>query len=63
MIDASKEDGLEINVDNTKYKLLSRHQNEGQNWDIQIVNIVLKRVRVQIFGDDSKKSKFYSEGN
>jgi hypothetical protein len=29
-IDASKEVGLEINVDKTKYMLLSRHQNAGK---------------------------------
>jgi hypothetical protein len=32
LIDASKEIGLEINVDKTKYILLSCHQNVGQNW-------------------------------
>jgi hypothetical protein len=31
LIDASKEVGLEINVEKTKYMLLSRHQNAGQN--------------------------------
>jgi hypothetical protein len=30
--DASMEVGLEINVEKTKYMLLSRHQNVGQNW-------------------------------
>jgi hypothetical protein len=38
LIDASKEIGLEINVDKTKYMLLSRHQNVGQHWDIKIAN-------------------------
>jgi hypothetical protein len=38
LIDASKEVGLEINVDKTKYMLLSRHQNVGQNRDIKIAN-------------------------
>jgi hypothetical protein len=38
LIDASKEVGLEINVDKTKYMLLSRHQNEGQNQDIKLAN-------------------------
>jgi hypothetical protein len=38
LIDASKEVGLEINVDKTKYMLLSRHQNVGQNRDIRIAN-------------------------
>jgi hypothetical protein len=38
LIDASKEVGLEINVQKTKYMLLSRHENKGQNRDIKIAN-------------------------
>jgi hypothetical protein len=38
LIDASKEVGLEINIEKTKYKLLSHHQNAGQNRDIKIAN-------------------------
>jgi hypothetical protein len=38
LIDASKEVGLEINVEKTKYMLLYRHQNAGQNRDIKIAN-------------------------
>jgi hypothetical protein len=38
LIDASKEVGPEINVEKTKYILLSRHQNVGQNRDIKIAN-------------------------
>jgi hypothetical protein len=38
LINASKEVGLEINVEKTKYMLLSRHQNIGQNRDIKIAN-------------------------
>jgi hypothetical protein len=34
LIDASKEVGLEINVEKTKYMLLSRQQNVDQNRDI-----------------------------
>jgi hypothetical protein len=63
LIDASTEVGLEINVEKTKYMLLSRHQNAGQNRDIKIANIVRKCVTVQIFGNDSNKSKFDSGGN
>jgi hypothetical protein len=37
-IDASKEIDLEINVEKTKYMLLSRHQNVGQNRVIKIAN-------------------------
>jgi hypothetical protein len=36
LIDASKEAVLEVNVEKTKFMLLSRHQNIGQNWDIKI---------------------------
>jgi hypothetical protein len=36
LIDASKEFGLEINVEKTKYMLLSRHQNVDQNRDLRI---------------------------
>jgi hypothetical protein len=38
LTDASKEVGPEINVEKTKYMLLSRHQNVGQNRDIKIAN-------------------------
>jgi hypothetical protein len=34
LTDASKEVGLEINAEKTKYMLLFRHQNVGQNRDI-----------------------------
>jgi hypothetical protein len=42
LISASKEVGLEINVEKTKYILLSRHQNVGQNRDINITTDRLK---------------------
>jgi hypothetical protein len=38
LIDASKEVGLEVNVEKTKYMLLYRHQNVGRNRDIEIAN-------------------------
>jgi hypothetical protein len=38
LIDAIKKVGMEINVENTKYVLLSRHQNVGQNRDIKTAN-------------------------
>jgi hypothetical protein len=34
LIEASKEVGLKINIERTKYMLLSCHQNVGQNLDI-----------------------------
>jgi hypothetical protein len=38
LIYASKEDSLKRNVEKTKYMLLSRHKNVGQNRDIKIGN-------------------------
>jgi hypothetical protein len=38
LIGASKEVGLEINVEKTKYMLLSCHQNARKNHDIKTVN-------------------------
>jgi hypothetical protein len=62
LLDASKEVGLEINVEKTKYMLLitrirakSVHENSKQ--------IVWKCITVQIFGDDSNNPKFDSGGN
>jgi hypothetical protein len=44
LIDASIEVGLEINLDKTKYMLLSRHQNVGQIRDIKIANTSFENV-------------------
>jgi hypothetical protein len=38
LTDASKEVGLEINIEKTKYMLLSQHKNAGQNRDIKMAN-------------------------
>jgi hypothetical protein len=42
--DASKEVGLEINIEKTKYMLLSLQQNVGLNWDMKIANILFENV-------------------
>jgi hypothetical protein len=63
LTDACKEVGLEINLKKTKYMLLSRHQNVGQNQELKIANRSFENVTVQIFGDNSNKSKFDSRGN
>jgi hypothetical protein len=44
LIDASKEVGLEVNIEKTKYMLLSRHQNAGQSHDIKIANKCFENV-------------------
>jgi hypothetical protein len=38
LIDASKEVGLEVNVEKTKYMVLYHHHNAGQSQDIQIAS-------------------------
>jgi hypothetical protein len=49
LIDDSKEIGLEINVEKTKYMLLSRHQNAGQIRDIKIANRSFENVSQFIY--------------
>jgi hypothetical protein len=44
LIDSHKEVGLEINIEKTKYVLLSHHQNAGQNWDTNISNRLFENV-------------------
>jgi hypothetical protein len=44
LIDASKEVGLERSVEKTKYMLLFRHQNAGQNRHLKIANRSLENV-------------------
>jgi hypothetical protein len=44
LIDASKEVGLEIHVEKTKYMLLTHHQNVGKNRDIRIANRLYENV-------------------
>jgi hypothetical protein len=44
LIDTGKEVGLEINVEKTKYMLLSHRQNAGQNRDIKIADRTFENV-------------------
>jgi hypothetical protein len=56
----SKEIGLEMNADKTKYMVMSRDQNAGRSHDI---SILCKGGRVQILGNKLNGSKFYSGRN
>jgi hypothetical protein len=38
LLEASKDSGLEINAEETKYMIMSRHPNSGQNPNIRIAN-------------------------
>jgi hypothetical protein len=42
---------------------VSRYQDPYQNLDIEIANIFLRYVSVQVFGNDSNKTKLDSERN
>jgi hypothetical protein len=44
LIGAGKEVGLEENAEKTKYLLLCRHQNSGQNYNIRISNRFFENV-------------------
>jgi hypothetical protein len=55
---------LEINVEKTKYTMLSHHQECRSKLGHKISKqIIWQCVTVQIFGDDSNKSKFDSGRN
>ena len=55
LVVATKEIGLEVNADKTKYMVMSGEQTAGLSHR--------KGGRVQIFGNDVNKLKFYSERN
>jgi hypothetical protein len=60
----SKESGLDINTERTKYMVLSQGQDTGQNHNIKIYNKSFEKGgTVKIFGNNPNKSKFYSQRN
>jgi hypothetical protein len=63
VIVAYKETVLEVNVDKSKYMVMSRDQNAGQSHNIEIDNNSFERVEGFKFGNNFNKSKFYSERN
>jgi hypothetical protein len=54
LIDGSGVVDIEINIEKTKYMLLSYHQNAGSNRDRSFENVII----VQIFWNESKNSEF-----
>ena len=61
---ATKETGLEVNADKTKYMVMSRDRNAGRGHSVKIDNSHIdKGGRVQIFGKEVNRLKFYSGRN
>jgi hypothetical protein len=44
LVAATKENGLEVNVDKTKYMIMSRDQNVGRSHSVKIDNSSIERV-------------------
>jgi hypothetical protein len=63
LIDASKEVGPEINIEEIKYTLLSRYQNVGQNQGIKTAHRLFENVSQFKYLGTTNKSKFDSGGN
>jgi hypothetical protein len=60
---ASKEVGLEVNVEKTKYVGVSQPDCKPKSGYINRKRIIWKYITVQVFGIDSNKSKPDSAGN
>jgi hypothetical protein len=61
LLEASKEAGLGVNTDNTKYVVVYCHQNIEQNHNLLIPNNAFENSgKVQGFGNNSSKSKLHS---
>ena len=64
MLVGSKEVGLEVSADETKYMIMCRDQNAGRCHNIKIDNSSFERVEdFKYLGKPLKKSKFYSRRN
>jgi hypothetical protein len=62
-IGAGKKVGLQVNAEKTKYVLLSRHQNAGQNHNTNIGNRSSENVaEFKYFGKTIMDQKCYSQG-
>jgi hypothetical protein len=58
LLEAIRDIGLEINAKKTKYMIMSRHPNSGQNQTIWIANESFEKVaKIKYLGDDTNKSE------
>jgi hypothetical protein len=57
ILEAGTDVALEINAEKTKYMIMSRHSNPGQNQNIRIANESFQSVaKFKILGNDTNKS-------
>ena len=64
LVAATREIGLEVRIDKTKYMVMSRDQNAVRNHSVRIDNNTFERVEgFKIFGNIFNTSKFYSGRN
>ena len=61
LVAATREIGLEVSADETKYMVMSRDQNAGQNHSVRFDNNTFERV--EDFGNNFKNPKFYCQRN
>jgi len=64
LVAATREIGLEVSADKTKYMVMSQDQNAGRIHSVRIDNSNFERVEeFKMFGNNFNKSKFYSRRN
>jgi hypothetical protein len=64
VFDGSKEIGLEVNSEKTKYMFMSRHQTAGQSNYIRVANKSCEKSgKVQVFGSNINRPELHLQGN
>jgi hypothetical protein len=64
LLEAGREDGLQVNTGKTKYMIVSHHQSMGKNHNLLTANKSFENVtRVQVPGNNSNRLKLHSRRN